>query len=70
MKVRAEECGRSMETGVTDGGEAQCRYWELNPGCLQGEQELLNAELSLVPVYSSSWGRCHRNVKVLTILKK
>lgn len=58
-----------METWVTDGCEPQCRYWELNPGCLQGEQELLNAELSLVHVYSSLWGRCHINVKVLTFKK-
>ena len=42
------------ETGVTDGCELLCRYWELNPGPLQ-EQVLLTAESSLLPlhVYSS-----------------
>lgn len=34
-------------TGVIDGCEPSCGYWELNPGTLQGQQVLLTAETAL-----------------------
>ena len=40
---------RSPGTGVIDGHELLCEYWELNPGPLQ-EQALLTAEPPLHPL--------------------
>lgn len=36
-----EEGIASPQTGVTDGSEPPCKFWELIPGSLQEQQEFL-----------------------------
>ena len=45
--LRSPEDVRSPETGVTDGCEPPCEYWEPNSGPLQKQQVFLAAEPSL-----------------------
>lgn len=39
-----------IEESVTDSGELQCRYWELNPGTQEKEPVLLTAGPCLQPL--------------------
>ena len=44
---RSEEGVRAHETGVTDGCEPPCGYWELNRGPLKDHYVFLTSEPSL-----------------------
>jgi hypothetical protein len=46
---RPEEGIRAPRLRATDGYALPCGYWELNPGPLQEQQMLLNAEPFLQP---------------------
>lgn len=49
----SEEGTGSSRTGVTDGCELSCGFWELIPGPLQEQESFATTELSLVPLNAS-----------------
>jgi hypothetical protein len=49
---RLEEGAGSFATGVIDGCESLCGFWELNPGLWQEQQVLITTEATLQPLKS------------------
>lgn len=44
-----QKTGLDLLTGVTDGWEPLCGFWELKPGAMEGKPVLRTAEPSLAP---------------------